>query len=365
MKRNFIVKALLLLSVLPLVPACRRGAKEPVAAVQAGPDTALSALLKPANSQVLAQIPVISGKKSSRLFVKAVQGRITFDTRKQVTLASRVSGRIEKLYIKYNYQPVKKGQLIMEVYSPELAAAQRELLLIQQNGTADGMLAASKRRLLLLGMDAAQVAKVLRTGQISYRVPVYSNESGFILEQSAAQDSPLMLRPGQYLNAGQQVFTIYRSGDLLAEFTLPPALSAHLNRKDKVLIQRMADTTQTLTANIGMVQPMLNADNPFVIARVYLKSTLLKPGELVRAQLPFFAKDSYWLPSSAVLSLGDQTVVFKKGGKVFTPIQVQTGLSQGGEIQVLEDIGGWELAKNAQFLVDSESFIKTVKIKSP
>lgn len=365
MKRNFIAKALLMLSVLPMALACRPGAKEQTSPAMVVPDTSLSGLLKPANSEVLAQTTVIKAKKGSRLFIKSVQGKITFDTRKQVTLASRVGGRIEKLYIRYNYQPVKKGQLIMEIYSPELVAAQRELLLIQQNGSADALLEAAKRRLMLLGMDAAQVAKVLRTREVLYRVPVYSKASGFILEQSAAQNAPLMLREGQYLNAGQQVFTIYSSADLLAEFTLPPALSATLNRKDKVLIQRMADTTQTLTAKIGMIQPMLNANEPFVVARVYLKSAELKPGELVRAQLPFFAKESYWLPSSALLSLGDQTVVFRKTGRVFTPTQVQTGVSQGGETQVLEDIGDWGLAKNAQFLVDSESFIKEVKTKSP
>ena len=364
MKRNFIAKALLMLSILPMALGCRHGAKEQDRPTTVAPDTSLSALLKPANSQVLAQATVIKAKKGSRLFVKAVQGKITFDTRMQVTMASRVAGRIEKLNIKYNYQPVKKGQLIMEIYAPELAAAQRELLLIKQNGATDGLLEAAKRRLMLLGMDAAQVDKVLRTRKVLYRVPVYSQANGFILEQSAAPNAPLMLREGQYLTAGQQVFTIYSGADLLAEFTLPPALSATLNRDYKVLIQRMADTTQTITANIGIIQPMLNANEPFVIARVYLKATQLKPGELVRAQLPFFAKDSYWLPSSALLSLGNQTVVFRKTGKVFTPTPVQTGISQGGETQVLEDIGDWELAKNAQFLVDSESFIKMVNTKS-
>jgi len=130
-------------------------------------------------------MPVIQAKKGSRLFVQEVQGRREYDTRNQLALASRVSGRIEKLYVKVNYQPVKKGQLIMEIYSPDLAAAQRELLLIQQHGDAEGMLEPAKRRLLLLGMEMGQINKVLGTGQVAYRIPVYSNAEGFILEQSA------------------------------------------------------------------------------------------------------------------------------------------------------------------------------------
>jgi len=397
MKRNYIAKLLLLLLTV-FVAACKPKTGRHDASPATNPsDTSLTSLLKPANEQVLARTALIKAKRGSRLYVREVQGRIGYDTRNQVALASRVAGRIEKLYVKYNYQAVKKGQLIMELYSPDLAAAQRELLLIQQHGNESGMLEPAKRRLQLLGMDMAQINWVLRSGQIAYRIPVYSSATGFILEkglglpevttttisasgdgmsamgndasvprpaasgQSAPQNTPVLLREGQYLNAGQQVFSIYQTGALLAEFSLTPDVASKVNRKEKVLIQRVADPSSSISGRIGMIQPVLNAGENFVSARVYLQKTGLKPGELVTGKFPFLAQDSYWLPQAAVLSLGNESVVFKKEGKVFIPTKVKTGLLQNQEVQVLDEIGDWQLALNAQYLVDSESFIRTAK----
>jgi hypothetical protein len=398
MKKNYTASLLLVLMLSVLMFACKRKAGQHTAGTAAVADTAILNSSKPVNEQVLARMPVIQAKKGSRLYVQEVQGRIEYDARNQLALASRVSGRIEKLYVKFNYQPVKKGQLIMEIYSPDLAAAQRELLLIQQHGNAEGMLEPAKRRLMLLGMDLVQINRVLRTGQVAYRIPVYSNANGFILEQSTAnaavntpqtvavpgengmagmaagaaapsvgttptvtQNTPVMIREGQYLSAGQQVFTIYRSGDLLASFSLTPEIASQINRQEKVLIQPLAAGAKVISGKIGMIQPVLNAGENFVLARVYLKQSGLTPGELVTGQFPFFSKNSYWLPQAAVLSLGNETVVFKKQGQVFIPSTVRTGVVQNGEVQVFDDISTWQLAANAQYLVDSESFIKTAK----
>lgn len=399
MKRNYIVRLLLFLTIGVSLVACQRNDKEPGAekASHPVPDTSLNYLLNPVNEQVISQVPLIRAQKGSSIYMREVQGRVAYDTRNQITLASRVSGRIEKLYIKYNYQPVKKGQLIMEIYSPDLAAAQRELLLIQQSGNEDGMLQSAKQRLLLLGMDQQQISKVLRTGQIAYTIPVYSHATGFILEKQAASAAPppapmsssaantgmdnmasggspqsmpasqtaptevnsaVLIREGQYLNAGQNIFTIYRTGDLVVEFSLSPTVVSQLNKDAKVLIQRTADKEQTLTGKIGLIQPVFNAGENFVIARVYLKGSRLQPGELVTGQIPFVATNGLWLPKEAVVSIGNQSVVFKKEGRVFIPKIVKTGITQNNQIQVFGELSEWDLAKNAYYLIDSESFIK-------
>lgn len=287
----------------------------------------------------------------------------------------------------------------MEIYSPDLAAAQRELLLIQSSGNQEGMLEPAKQRLKLLGMSSAQINRVLLTNQISYKVPVYSNATGFILEKQAAgsalqpsaqpsqpasstgmdgmasrdaesmrsnqpatgpENSAVLLREGQYLAAGQNVFTIYRSGDLVAEFSLSPDVASKVNKQAKVLIQRTANKQQTLTGKIGLIQPVFNAGENFVLARVYMQTSGLLPGELVTGQIPLLSEKAFWLPKQAVVSTGNQTVVFKKEGRVFVPKTVKVGVTQNNQIQVLDEIGGWDVAKNAHYLVDSESFIRTL-----
>lgn len=125
-------------------------------------DGSIAQLVKPVNVQVLATIPVIAPESGARIYSSEANGVITYDTRNQTSISSRIGGRIERLLVKYNYQPVKMGQLIMEVYSPDLAAAQRELIYVARNSPE--MLDGAKQRLQLLGMQPGQIAQVLKTG---------------------------------------------------------------------------------------------------------------------------------------------------------------------------------------------------------
>jgi Cu(I)/Ag(I) efflux system membrane fusion protein len=107
-----------------------------------------------------------------------------------------------------------------------------------------------------------------------------------------------------------------------------------------------------------MIQPVFkNAEN-FTIARVYLNQPQFKVGELLTARIPVLLSASWWLPESAVVTLGSQTIIFKGEGNVVVPKVVKAGITIGGIVQIKEDIGNWQISKNASYLVDSESFIK-------
>jgi Cu(I)/Ag(I) efflux system membrane fusion protein len=300
MKKNYIVKriftpaTLMMIGVL-LISSCGKKkdnnhvVHEDLAAMKI--DSDLAHLLKPTNEQVVSTLPLIKATYGTKIFTEEVQGIINYDTRNENSVASRVSGRIERLLIKYNYQPVKKGQLIMESYSPDLAAAQQELLFLR-NSNDQTMLAGAKQRLLLLGMSASGVNQLLKTGKVNYRIPVYSNADGYILEKSAAAtpasapsaavpaaggdgmsgmsgggasaaptpsapvSSPVMLREGQYVSAGQSLFTIYNADRLVAEFSLKPAMASLVKKGDKFAFYKTADKSTIQTAAIGMIQPV-------------------------------------------------------------------------------------------------------------
>jgi len=362
-------------------------------------DSNLSHLLKPSNEQVVSTLPLIKAEYGTKIFTEEAQGVVSYDTRNEKSIASRVSGRIERLLIKYNYQPVKKGQLIMEVYSPDLAAAQQELIFLNGTGTDETMLQGAKQRLMLLGMSAASIHQVIKTGKINYRIPVYSNADGYILEKSAAAvaapgvaapssagdgmdnmgdggsssavtpvsavpvNSPVLLRAGQYVSAGQSLFTIYNADQLIAEFSLKPALASLIKKGDQFLFHKTADKSTIQNASIGMIQPVFKEDVSFTIARTYLNKPNFRVGELLTARIPVLLPASWWLPESAAVSLGNKTVVFKKEGNVVIPKVVKSGMIISGMIQIKEDISGWEVSKNAAYLVDSESFIKMTEHK--
>ncbi len=356
-------------------------------------DSSIAGLTQSVNARVVAAIPAIAPAGGSRIHASEVNGVITYDTRDQVSIASRVGGRVEKLWIRYNYQPVKKGQLIMEIYSPDLAAAQQELLYVAQ-GDGD-MLPRAKERLQLLGMQPTQINQVLRSGKILYRVPVYSSSDGYILEKSAATSvtttaapassggdgmssmeggapvaaaapvpaapasTPVLLREGQYVSAGQSLFTIYRANTLVAAFSFPPQLASGIQKGQKLLFYLTTDNKAMQTGTIGLIEPVFRNGQNFTLARVYLGNGHFRVGQLLTASISVMYTAGWWLPKKAIWRLGNKAVVFKKEQDVYTPVEVSTGVEAGGMIQVLTDIGSWKVAANAAYLVDSESFIKT------
>jgi len=358
-------------------------------------DSSLATVAKPVNEQVVSGIPPVVPEKGTRIYTWEINGVIAYDTRNQTSIASRTGGRIERLLIKYNFQPVKKGQLIMEIYSADLAAAQRELLFVASHNSE--MLSAARQRLQLLGMQPDQIDQVIKTGRILYRVPVYSNSSGYILERNAAiadpvagaspasadgngmggmesggassavttsrqsspAASPVLLREGQYVNAGQPLFTIYQANSLVAEFALPPQLATGVRLGQKLLFYPASNKNEMQTGMIGLIEPVFRNGQNFTTARVYLDKASFQVGQLLTASLPIIYSDGWWVPKSAVSRLGNKAVVFRKEHNVYVPMEVETGVEINNTIQVKTNVGDWQIASNASYLVDSESFIKT------
>lgn len=393
MRKNYIVSILcgLLFTVAacntkPGAPAAKEGHQEERV------DSAVAALAQPVNVRVVTDMPVVTGETGTRIFTVQASGIVAYDTRNQTGIASRVGGRIERMLIRYNYQPVQKGQLIMEIYSPDLAAAQQELLFVAQKSPE--MLAGARQRLVLLGMQPAQINSVLQTGKIIYRVPVYSPASGYILEKTAAANaapsaaapaaptgdgmgemgaggssaapapaapaaSPVMLREGQYVGAGQSLFTIYQAHNLVAEFSFPSSQAAYLRPGQKLLFHPVSEKAALRPGNIGLIEPVFRNGQNFTLARVYPENNAFRPGQLLTAHVPIVYTSGWWLPEKAVWRLGNKAVVFRRENGSFVPVAVQADGAVQGMVRISTDISGWQLAANAAYLVDSESFIKT------
>ncbi|MFT3824236.1 MAG: efflux RND transporter periplasmic adaptor subunit [Chitinophagaceae bacterium] len=391
MKSSYIVNWLVVILMMVLVACKDKPSLHVHTAHSDQADTGLADLLQPVNSQVIANVRTVLPQQGTHIYNATVQGAITYDSRYENSIAARVSGRIEKLYIKYNYQPVKKGQLIMEVYSPDLAAAQRELLLIARSGNDERLLSASRQKLLLLGMPAEQVQRVIATGNILYRIPVYSNAEGFILDKTQAtapapvgsitpaapagddmnamaatgvpsakpntSPTPVLLREGQYVTAGQSLFTIYRQGNLIASLSLQPVLASAVKKGTRVILYTAEGMVKNGT--VGIVEPVIQNGLSFTVARIYLQNgRSLQPGQLITAAIPVVYEGGWWLPKKALWQSGNKAFIFRKENGVVKAMAVKTGVSAEGMVQVLTNIAGWQVADNAAYLVDSESFIK-------
>lgn len=350
-----------------------------------------------------AYVPVIDSLKpapeliradyGTKVFTITVQGIIGYDTRNTSMVSARVNGRIDKLNVRYNYQPVKKGMVLMEIYSPELVSAQQEMLYAQRQEDRS-IQSKTIQRLRLLGMPEPLIRSVISSGKVLYRIPVYAPSEGYVLDNAVQPSAPSaappsamnteaamdamattsgsgypaepggtstsMLREGQYVRAGQPLFTIYKRDNLVAEFSLTPEQAAHVKPGAGLLFQTASDPQKLYTAKLDLIQPAQQKGRPYTLTRTYLGKSALRAGDLAEAYFALNIADSWWLPATAVYRSGSQAIVFRYHGGELKAVKLRHGITQEGTVQILDDISGWNIAPNAWFIADSESFLNPV-----
>jgi Cu(I)/Ag(I) efflux system membrane fusion protein len=360
----------------------------------------LAKLIKSPNEIVITNIKTIKSEFRSVPFLIEAQGVVTYDTRNIYTIPSRVTGRIEKIYLQYAFQPVKKGEKVADVYSPELVAAQRELLFLIQNDSENKtFIDGSKNKLELLGLSNSQIKTLLAKKETSNTFSIYSPYSGYVITDQPAPSAsssvrstsgsasggmangmgttanagstPVssttensdgsLLREGNYVSAGQTLFRIVNTNALRIEINLPSQKAGTVNKGDKLQLDFGNGNIEAAT--VDFIQPFFTKGQDFLKVRVYTKTIKdLHIGHLVNARITLPASESLWVPKEAVLDLGSDKIVFIKDRGVLKPKKVTTGIISEGRIQIISGLASSdEIAANAQYLVDSESFIKTIK----
>jgi membrane fusion protein, copper/silver efflux system len=367
----------------------------------------LAFLLRPTNSTVVANIATIKPEQKSVQATVNLDGVISYDPRQVYSVPARIGGRIERLFVKYNFQPIRKGQKLLELYSPDLITAQQELLYLVQSAPEDKQLQeAAKQKLRLLGATNAQISQLIRTGKASYSFALYSPHDGYVIglnttapaaTPSAASAAPapagggmdgmgggsagaslaaaaspapmasgadIQLREGMYVSAGQPLLRVVNPKQLWAEFNVPAGQVSRLAKGAPVQITFPQLSGEQLAAQVDFLQPYYQQGENFARIRVYLPGNAkgAMVGQLVSAQVTHATDTALWIPKEAVLDIGTRSVAFKKVDGVFEPVLVTPGVTQGQQTQIASGLQPGEvIAANAQYLVDSESFIKINK----
>jgi Cu(I)/Ag(I) efflux system membrane fusion protein len=334
-------------------------------------------LLQPANHFVVSSIPVISLQSQKKAIPVDVFGSVTYDSRHINIISARVSGRIEKLYVRYRYQHIHKGDRIMDIYSPELSTAQQELLFLVQNDPEnDGLIRAAKQKLLLLGMSEEQLNKVLLSKKPLSTITIYSNYSGHLHEAGnsmpasinneakndvAATMEELPIKEGMYVQQGQNIFQVFNTENIWVLLNIFPESQSIVKVGNPVKIVPETNSAMSLSGKIDFIEPVFRPESKTLTARVYLKNTMgmIPIGAQIRAQIFTEQELTNWLSKDAVLSLGMDKVVFLKTAGGFRAHKIETGLSYKNQIQILSGLKETDsVAANGQYLADSESFIK-------
>ncbi len=343
-------------------------------------DVSLHTLLKPTNGYAISTIPATTLTQSEEPIEINALGYTAYNTNEVGAVSARISGRIEKLYVRFRYQLIKKGQKIMDIYSPELLTAQQNLLFLLKNDPSNSSLInAAKEKLLLLGFPPQQLQQVINTQKTLFTVSVYSNYSGHIHDASnmgmnnTVPEAPAMneatslttqelsLKEGMYLQKGQLVFKVYNPNKVWALLNIYPSDQVFIKAGNKVRIVPEAKPDKDLQSSIYFIEPFFRPGSKTLTARVNVDNSVLQLpiGSQVRATIFSNSLNAEWLPKEAILSLGLEKVVFVKSSNGYRAQKVETGVSYKNLIQITGGITVADsVAANAQFLMDSESFIK-------
>jgi membrane fusion protein, copper/silver efflux system len=264
---------------------------------------------------------------------------------------------------------VRRGQPLAELYSPEVLAAEEELLVARRLGATLGasdvpgvpapaadLLAAARRRLLLLGVGEDEVERVLRDGRARRTVTLRAPASGVVLEKRVTE--------GQAVAAGEPLYTVADLGSVWVEAELRGGDAAGVAEGAAADVELAASPGRALKGRVAYVQPTLDAATRTVRARVVVANSdgRLRPGTYATVRFSAPARRALTVPASAVVRTGDRSLVFvDMGGGRLMPQDVETGRAAGELVEVLAGLEpGQRVVTSAQYLLESESNLADV-----
>ncbi|MDD3581980.1 MAG: efflux RND transporter periplasmic adaptor subunit [Desulfobacca sp.] len=297
--------------------------------------------------------------------IRAV-GKVEYDERRLSQVNTKVDGWVERLYINATGEPVRKGQTLLAIYSPELVSAQQEYLLALNNLKTIGaspvpevaagarrLADASRRRLQYWDIPPAQIMALEETGRVNKQLTLTSPVQGIVTRR--------MVTAGQFVRAGMPLLevadlsTVWVEADVY-EYELPwveVGQKAHMILEEILgktyqgrvdyLYPYLQGSTRTAKVRLAFSNPKLQL-KPEMFAQVQLESTLHCPVVAV--------------PTEAIMDTGEKQHVFLALGQGrFEPREVKVGLEgSDGWRQILSGLQGGEVVvTSAQFLLDSES----------
>jgi multidrug efflux pump subunit AcrA (membrane-fusion protein) len=281
-------------------------------------------------------------------------------------ISARIGGRIDKLYVDYTGQPVRRGQPIAEIYSPEILSSAEEYKLALENrqrlgsgaepqaiSGADELVTASRRRLELWALTPPQIDTIAASDQPKVALTIYSPASGIVTERKVTQ--------GQYVNTGDVLYlvtdlsTVWVKADIY-EVDLP---QVHVGQTVEITAESLPGAK--LRGQVGFLEPMVNGQTRTAAARMQIANPgmRLRPGMFVQARFGVAGQHALAMPRSAVVDTGTRKLVYvAKGNGVFEAQEVQLGPLGDDYYPVLAGLrDGDRVVTEGNFLLDSQTRI--------
>ncbi|MCY4674676.1 MAG: efflux RND transporter periplasmic adaptor subunit [Bacteroidetes bacterium] len=292
-------------------------------------------------------------------------GRFEMDEQGAYTVTLKAGGWVETLHIDYEGALVEKGQPLLELYSPELVAAQEEYLLalrhvdrVSHGGAQDAqrLLEAARRRLTYWDVTEQQISRLEETLTPQRTLTFYAPASGEVMNKSVVA--------GQRIVAGHSLMDIV---DISRIWLIADIYEQDLGWIEEGAVSRIElpyQPGQNYQGRVDHIYLMMDTEARSARARIVLSggsTSRLKPGMYATVYIEGGRVDaSLVVPEEAIIRTGEYSVaILALGNGRFQPREVRTGVTAEGLVQVLSGLEeGDRIVTSAQFLIDSEVRLK-------
>jgi len=309
--------------------------------------------------------PVTAGVSGGTL---RTVGHVAIDERRREVVQTKYEGYVETLYADFTGKPVRRGQPLLAIYSPELVAAQKEFLVArgaQQRlgessvpGVAKGsteLAEAARQRLRSLDVSPDEIATLERTGAARRTITLRSPVSGLVIQKMAFEG--MQVSPADRLYEIADLSRVW----ILAEVYEKDLPAVRVGLPARVVLPNRPGREWRGTVNF--VSPTVKPETHTVEARIELSNAdgLLKPDMFADVYLEGASTSALTVPQSAVVQTGERTLVFvDKGQGHYEPREVSIGERVPGGYRVRGGlVAGERVVVSANFLLDSESSIRS------
>lgn len=308
------------------------------------------------------QVEVTGGSRT----IRAV-GKVSVDETRIEHVHTKLEGWIDKVFVDFTGKLVKKGDPLLTIYSPDMLASQRELLLAAKAkdmmrssalpaayDQSESLLQAARRRLELWDLSEAQIDQVLKTGEPIKNVTLFSPVTGYVTDRKAFPQLKVM--PDTDLYTIVDLSRVWIIADVF-EYEAP---NIRIGETARVSLQALPG--RTFNAHIDYVQPQVDPMTRTLKVRLDMDNPglMLKPDMYADVEFRVSLPATLTVPAEAVLDAGERKTVFvDRGNGFFEPRQVKTGERNGNRIQILSGLtGGERIVTSGNFMIDSESQMK-------
>ncbi len=322
----------------------------------------------PAGKQQLIGVRTAAVKRETLVRDVRTTGQVTADETKIAHVHVKISGFIDKVFIDYIGQLVKKGQPLFTLYSPDLVSTQEEYLIAKRGektlGTSpfaevaqgsQSLLRSTRERLKLWDVSDAQIEKLDETGEVSRTLTFYSPITGFVMDRKAFPQTSVT--PDTELYTVSDFSTVWVNADIF-EYEVPfVKVGQHAE------MQLSYYPGKTWNGRVSFIYPTVDPTTRTVKVRLEFPNPGfdLKPQMFADVDLKVIYGNQIVVPQEAVLDSGkEQTVFIAHDGGYFEPRKITTGAKLDGKVVVLSGLKTGELVvSSGNFLVDSESRLKS------